>query len=1550
MKKRFAAAVLALLLGVQCFFVPLEELHAETVSTNAVEEGSISANSLSEKSLSENGLSQNEIIEVPDPNADLGYEIQYALIDDEVAPTESEQRQRNQAWNGFIADASTLEAGMDYIESNFAFEAASRSEAEKIVDIYGGKLLGFSYGIGEMVIPETTTEEVMAACTAAVDAGEGNALPAIYPNEIVTADETVSGDTIAEEPANEINAAPVELTEQEVETYKTRQTDVLENSKALEDIPLALNEDGSVSVIGDNFYQDTEDFSKLIYGDTNGWQHIVNGDYSAWNTAIGYGISVAVIDSGASTAHADIPYSAAYNAFSVNYTGSSAYLYSYYYGGSVNGALDNHGHGTHVAGIIAARGGNGGVCGVAPGANIISIKALEYIAYGEYAGSAAGSSVTVARAINIAVAKGARIINMSLGGGDSTIKKNAVDAAANKGCVIVAAAGNDGGAYADQNYPAAYDNTISVAATKLSGSADQIIDTSYSNTGASVDVAAPGSNIYSTYPSKTYSNMSGTSMATPMVSGALALYLENNKELLAVKDSSFFTIVKNALTSSAVDKGTAGRDNSYGYGVLSTKNLVNKIVTLAKPRFSINGGSVQEGYGIQMFSSNGAASIYYTMDGSTPTVNSLNYDTEKDSSGLIYFPMNATAVTLKAISIVGTTKSVVTSAAFSIVPNNIKITTSKYAVSNVLSKTGYFRSYSYLNGYTNGQIMPYQLYTITLNPMDSLNASLTASGFNGELYLLTGSTMNAYDVREYTAINAKANYVRTAAYTNTSAAAQDITIVVTSGQLLYGQPLGTVAGKGGYVLKTEVARAPQSITIATLQNYLIKGKSMATTTVFRPFDTQNQKIDWKLYYTDHTEVPASVATVSTTGTITIKDVTAPTGMYLKAVCQGRTAVTATKAFTAYPPVTKLLPITKIVNLTTNGFVKTTNAATNFTVEPANTLGQYTYITSNAKVATVSNTGLVTAVGNGQATITIKALDGSGKATAFLVNVSSLVTTLTMNPSTNVPEISGFYPIPAGTAILLNTSIQPVTASNKGLEYTAVGTLPAGVTLTGNKITVGAAVAPNTTFRINVRAKDISGIYTGKQFKVYACPTKIVLSGAKYNLNTVNNSAVTITSSVQNKAGLTTGIVQTVNWSSSNEKVAKVSAAGTVTAVGKGSAVIKAITTDGSKISAAATVSVIEGVTSLTIMPAGSALSSVTNPLPLLSGRSTSMVATALPLTANNRAVSWSVTSAPAGVIISSTGVVSVPKTVTSGSVTIKAVAKDGILNNTGASGTKAFTIYPSIQKVTLADVNLKLNTVTAKTTQMSATVTPVTGVYTGVTWRSSNVNVATVSETGLVTAVAKGSAAIIATAKDGSGLYAAKTVTVVQPMTSFTIENKTGKKDASGRLILISGANTLLLKDILPLSPTNKNVTWSFTGDTSGAVTINPINGTVNVSADKAVPNTGITIKATVNDSGYSVSKTAVIYPSTKAIYLSKTELLRNLHIGESLSLSPTCNPVKAYNQINGGFEYVTSNSKVATVNAAGVVTAVSKGVALITVKATDGSNKTAVVVVYIYN
>lgn len=1637
MKKRFLAGVLALLLAAECLCTPLMEARAETVSVNAIEgktEQEAEAESESKEegtaetvetenakkqgtekqeatdvsgTVSQNttavlpdGFGEDEIVDVPDPNADADYEIQYDLIDQEVLPTQSEREQRNAEWKSFNADAASLEAGTDYIEGSFAFEAKSASEAKKIANIYGAKLLGYSYGIGEMIIPEMTTKEVISACVDAVEGGTGEELPAIYPNGIVISDTKLSeennselsisgneasvsknavveavsenyivesdsvatevfydfmnGEPILEEPENEIESKPVELTQSEIDFYKN-QSSIYEENKAIDDVPLSLNEDGSITVIGENFYgQDNAEGDVkafLIYGDTMDWYHTVNGDFEAWNTAIGSGVNVAVIDSGATTSHPDLAYAGSYSAFTLNFSGLNAYLYSYYYGGSVNGAKDNHGHGTHVAGIIAARGGNGGACGVAPGAKIISIKALEYLAYGAYQGSAAGTDASVSRAINMAVAKGARVINMSLGGPDSTLKRNAVDAAVNKGCVLVSAAGNEGTATANENYPGAYSNTISVAATRLSGTSDQVVDT-YSNSGSSVDIAAPGTDIYSTYLSNSWGVMSGTSMATPMVSGAIALYLENNKALLSVKDSSFHATVKNALINSVVDKGNAGKDNSYGYGVLNTKNLVSKIVTTAQPRFSVNGGNVQEGYGIQMFSSNGADSIYYTMDGSTPTENSLNFNTEKDGSGLIYFPKNATSITVKAVSIVGKTKSSVASATFSIVPQTIKILTAKYTDNSVLSKVGYFRSYSYISSSTKGVVMPYQLYTLTLNPQDKLDVSLTAPDFNGELFILTGNAIKASDVRDYTAVTAKAANPRTASYTNAGASAQEIIVAVTSGRLLFNQTLGTGSGKGRYMFKTTITRVPQSIVLTLPQNYLIKGKTMKTAADIRPFDTTNQKLDWKLHYTsNNAEVPADVASVSTAGIVSIKNVTAPTAMYVKAVSQARTTVFGTASFTAYPPVTSMLPKNKTVDITTNGAAKTTNAATNFTVEPANTLGKYSYTSNNSKVATVTDTGLVSAIGNGKATITIKALDGSGKSAAFAVNVTTLTTSVKMVPNTNAVESGGYYPIPAGTSITLKADVLPVTASNKAVEYTAVGVLPTGVTLKGNAVTVNASTAVNTVFTLSVKAKDGSNISSTKSFKVYARPAKVVLSGTKYDLNTINAKTAAITASVQNKEGQTANIVQAVAWTSSNEKVATVSQTGMVTAIGSGSATIKVTTTDGSKLSAAAVIKVVEGVTSLTIAPAGSVLDVLgTNPYPVISGKATTMVATVLPATASNKAVTWSLVSAPEGVKINASGAVSIPKTVTSGTITVKAVAKDGLFNGTGATASKVFTIYPPAQKVTLADVNLKLNTETAKTTQMTATVTPETGIYSGVTWKSNNEKVAAVSATGLVTAVSKGSAVITATAKDGSGLKASKTVTVIQPMSSFKIENKSGMKDVSNRLILISGSNALVLKDIVPVTPSNKNVTWSFTGDTTGAVTINSSNGTVSIKADKAIPNTSITITAKVNDSEKTVTQAAVIYPATKNIYLAKTDLIRSMHVGETFTLSPTCNPVKAYNQVNGGFSYQTGNSKVATVNTGGVVTAVSKGITFITVGATDGSNKNAKIMVYVYN
>ncbi len=220
-----------------------------------------------------------------------------------------------------------------------------------------------------------------------------------------------------------------------------------------------------------------------------------SGSESAWDLTTGSSsVKIAILDTGIEESHSDL---AGKVINSTNFTTTA-------------NATDLNGHGTHVAGIAASSTNNGsGVAGAGYNSVLLNGKVL--------ADDGSGYHSWIANGIIWAADQGAQVINMSLGGTQSSqTLQDAVDYAWSKGSVVIAAAGNSSSTA--ESYPGAYIHVIAVAATDAN---DTI--TSYSNYGPWVDVAAPGSSIYSTYKGNSYASMSGTSMASPLTAGVAAL-------------------------------------------------------------------------------------------------------------------------------------------------------------------------------------------------------------------------------------------------------------------------------------------------------------------------------------------------------------------------------------------------------------------------------------------------------------------------------------------------------------------------------------------------------------------------------------------------------------------------------------------------------------------------------------------------------------------------------------------------------------------------------------------------------------------------------------------------------------------------------------------------------------------------------------------------------------------------------------------------------------------------------------------------------------------
>jgi type VII secretion-associated serine protease mycosin len=304
---------------------------------------------------------------------------------------------------------------------------------------------------------------------------------------------------------------------------------------------------GSVLAISANPRASTLDLPPFASSDDprsqEQWALRAIGARPAWEIAKGASVVIAVVDTGVSP-HEDLP----------TLQPGKSFL-------SDPSTDDPNGHGTHVAGIIASAMDNKvGVAGLAPSASILPVRVLD--------AEGSGDHVDIAAGIVWAVDQGADIVNLSLGGEESSeVLQASIKYAAERGVLVVAAAGNSGFGSNAPVYPAAYEESIAVAATGPDGSA-----TAFSNSGAYVDVAAPGFAILSTAPSNTYEYLSGTSQAAPYISAALAL-------LLSTGLSPSQAVAK--LYASAKDPAPPGRDSTTGNGVLDAAAALGAPATAA---------------------------------------------------------------------------------------------------------------------------------------------------------------------------------------------------------------------------------------------------------------------------------------------------------------------------------------------------------------------------------------------------------------------------------------------------------------------------------------------------------------------------------------------------------------------------------------------------------------------------------------------------------------------------------------------------------------------------------------------------------------------------------------------------------------------------------------------------------------------------------------------------------------------------------------------------------------------------------------------------------
>lgn len=554
-----------------------------------------------------------------------------------------------------------------------------------------------------------------------------------------------------------------------------------------------------------------------------------------------------------------------------------------------------------------------------------------------------------------------------------------------------------------------------------------------------------------------------------------------------------------------------------------------------------------------------------------------------------------------------------------------------------------------------------------------------------------------------------------------------------------------------------------------------------------------------------------------------------------------------------------------------------------------------FTSSDETVATVSETGLVTARKEGTAVITATAADGSEKSASCTIKVGATAVDVPVTGITlDQPEITIEV---LKDAKQLKATVEPANATNKDVVFSSSNTNVAVVSNTGLVTAIN-----NGTATITVTSKENPSIMAKCLVKVGApvLVTDVTVQPAELNLKTdgTYQLSVSVLPSNADERGVT--------FESSNTAVATVSASGLVTAKGPGSATITVAAKDGSGKKATCTVTVTQPVKGVTVSP-----SSVV----IQKDNVQKLTASVVPENATNKKLIYK-SSNETVAVVSNDGIITARS---EGWATITVCSEENQAIYGTCTVKVGLPVY--VTKITLDTTNVTMWA--GATRQLGVSIEPANADIKNVTYGSSNPDVATVSSNGLITAKKKGTATITVTATDGSGKSASCAVIVKQPVTGIQI--------TPNGFTLVKGDVKDLKANVSPADADNPDVIW-----TSSNTNIAAVSSKGQVTA---VNEGSCVITATCKDNA-SISASCTIVVGTPVASVALAPNRASMNTGETILITASVLPTNASNK--GIIWSWKSEDGASIILTNGAVKAMKAGTVTVTAKAADNSGKSA--------